>query len=205
MPLIYLCLISFVFVSFQNPKKEEPIAPLLIERHSGKDFDTERSVTKDQITSLIQAARWTPSAYNAQPWNFIICDRTTDPEAYKNALESIDEENRAWAKNAPLLILAVASTKFVHFHNLDDRWGIYDTGAAALSLSLEAVHQGLMAHQIGGFAFDEKKLHAVFGIPNAYISMCLIAVGYESKDSQYIEPSRFPVENNFFFGKWKSS
>ncbi|MFT4571296.1 MAG: hypothetical protein ACI8TX_002055 [Hyphomicrobiaceae bacterium] len=49
-----------------NP--DHPIHNLLANRHSPYAFDPDRVVTDEDFNSLFEAARWTMSSYNAQPW-----------------------------------------------------------------------------------------------------------------------------------------
>ena len=84
------------------------------------------------------------SCYGAQPWNFIICDRSRDEAAWNKALECLAEGNITWAQNAPVLILAVAVEHFKH-NGEPNRWAQYDTGSAGISLCLQATDLGLMA------------------------------------------------------------
>lgn len=175
---------------------------LIKERHSGRTYDGSKEVSSDQINKIIEAARFTPSCYNDQPWNFIIGNRATHPETYQKIFDTMVEFNQGWAKNAPVLVLAVASTTFSK-NDKPNRWGPYDTGAAAISMVYQATALGLMAHEMGGF--DEKKAMAAFEIPGGYLPMAVIAIGYEAENAPDKDPKkdRKPVAENFFFNSWK--
>ena len=75
--------------------------------------------------------------------------------------------------NAPVLILALANTIFGQNDN-ENRWAQYDTGAASMSLCIQASSLGLMVHQMGGF--NAEKAAEVFSIPEQYTSMAMMAV-----------------------------
>ena len=175
------------------------IAPLMESRHSGREYDNTKLVTADQIKALSEAARLAPSCYNDQPWFFILCDRTTQPEAYKKVMNCLVEFNQGWAKNAPLLVVVLADSKFEKSQKLN-RWGSYDTGAAAFSMALQAAHMGLMAHQMGGF--DEDKIRKEFSIPSSVTPMAIMAIGYEQAGAQVPLKDRRPLTDNFFLGAW---
>lgn len=180
-------------------QSKDPISKILKQRHSGYDFDENRHLSEKQIKYLIKAAQSTPSAFNDQPWHFIICDKKTNPDAYNKALNGLVEFNQNWAKKAPLLIVIVSSTKFKN--NKQNQWAQYDTGAAAYGLDIQATSLGLMTHQIGGF--DSPKIMEAFSIPNDFLPMSIIAVGYESLDQkQRNEKKRKPIAENFFMGTW---
>lgn len=57
--------------SFRNPT--HPIDPQFLERWSPRAF-ADTLVTEDQVLSILEAARWSPSASNLQPWR---CKRTS--------------------------------------------------------------------------------------------------------------------------------
>ncbi|WP_231383676.1 nitroreductase family protein [Methylobacter luteus] len=65
-------------------------------------------------------------------------------------MATLSERNRQWAKNAPVLILSIAMDNFNH-NGQPNRSAMYDTGAASLSLSLQATALGLSVHQMAGF------------------------------------------------------
>jgi hypothetical protein len=97
------------------------------------------------------------------------------PPAGNDAFACLAEGNQVWVKNAPVLLLAVATPNFGH-NNQPNRWAQYDTGAASENLCLQATALGLVAHQMGGFNSDQAK--ATFNIPADHTCMAMIAVGY---------------------------
>lgn len=197
-----------IFLTFQPLSSDEPpydnapyLSEIFIKRHSGDNYDPIPGLDEDQMRSLIQAARLTPSSYNDQPWNFIFCDREKSPEAYSKALSSL--QGNDWAGNAPLLVIVVIRTKFLK-NGKNNIWAEYDTGAAALSMSLQAADMGLMAHQIGGF--DKDAIREQFQLPENCKPLAIIAIGYEDANQSETKPrSRRPVEDNFFQGQWGTS
>ncbi len=177
-------------------------------RWSPRSYDANRPVSRQQILSLCEAARWAPSCYNDQPWKFIICDKFTNKDAYDKLFSCLVELNQGWAVNAPVLIAVVATNNF-SFNGKENRWAQYDCGAAAVTLAYEAVNQGLVIHQMGGF--DAEKLMKEFSIPDDHTPMAVIAVGYQSEieklSEQYqktekAERSRRPLNENFYLSDW---
>ncbi len=185
-----------------------PIDSLIAERWSPRALDANKPVSHEQIISLLEAARWAPSCFGDQPWRFIVWDRHNDIDAWNDALNCLAPSNEAWAKNAPVLILVCSDTLFNHNQQLN-RWGHYDTGAAAENLCLQATSLGLFAHQMGGF--DATKARAEFEIPEQYDLMSMIAVGYlgdaeqlseELKKRELSPRQRRPLGELFFNGLW---
>lgn len=152
-----------------------PINELLAARWSGRAYDASKKVSAEQTLALLEAARWAPSCYGDQPWRFIVWDKNTDAAAWQKAFDCLVPGNQAWVKDAPLLFLIAADSLFNH-NGTDNRWGQYDSGAAAENLCLQASSMGLMAHQMGGF--DSNKAREAFAVPAQYALMAMLSVGY---------------------------
>lgn len=168
-------------MSAKHASTAVPIHELIASRWSGRAFDGKRLLSGEQVTALLEAARWSPSCYGDQPWRFVVCDKASDPAAWQRALDCLVPFNAGWACNAPLLVVVCADPKFGH-NASDNRWAGYDTGAAALALCLQANAMGMSTHQMGGF--DEAKARAAFGIPAASPIFAVIAVGFLGSDEQ---------------------
>ncbi len=184
------------------------IHELIASRWSGRAYDSSKAVEREQLISLLEAARWAPSCYGDQPWRFIVFDRMVNIAAWEKAQLCLAEGNRAWAKHAPILLLACADSLMSKNGN-PNRWGQYDTGAASENLCLQASALGLMTHQMGGFDVD--KTRDTFNVPNQYELMAMITAGYQlpeneitgdMKDREYNERVRNPIGDNFFDGSW---
>lgn len=186
-----------------------PINELAARRWSPRAFDAQRGVTPAQTEALIEAARWAPSCFGAEPWRFLVWNRAVDAAGWQQAFDCLSDNNRKWCNKVPLLFLACAGANFEH-NGQTNRWAQYDTGMAALSLSLEAVAQGLVAHQMGGF--DIAKVRAAFAIPDDFMPMAMIAVGYqaapetiddeETRQKELKARARKPVAGRFYGGRW---
>ncbi len=187
---------------------QEKIDDLLTKRWSGRAYDVNRQVSQQDIISLLEAARWAPSCYGDEPWRYIVCDKSTNESAWDKAFSCLAEGNQSWAVNAPVLILALANTIFSH-NDSDNRWAQYDTGAASMSLCIQASSLGLMVHQMGGFSAE--KAAETFSIPEQYTSMAMMTVGYqqaedkisgEMMERESSARKRNPLAEQFFDGQW---
>jgi nitroreductase len=190
-------------------KTSVPISSIIAERWSVRAFDSSKMVARKDIISLCEAARWAPSCYGDEPWRFIVWDKFHKPEDWDRAFQTVGEWNKKWVNLAPVLIAAIADTNF-RIGNTN-RWAQFDTGAAAQNLYLQAVELGLAAHPLAGF--DSNALRREFGIPQSYIIMALIAVGYQTAaeilDEEYLrretsERYRRPIGVNFFDSSWEN-
>ena len=77
------------------------IDPIYLQRWSSRSF-SDRDVSDDDLFSLLEAARWAPSANNIQPWRFIVARKKEDREKF---YEFILPGNRLWCEKAPALVL----------------------------------------------------------------------------------------------------
>ncbi len=184
------------------------IHELIARRWSGRAYDPDRLLGREQIMSLIEAARWAPSCFGDQPWRFIVFDRSHDKVAWSKALDCVSEGNRGWAQNVPVLFLNCADSIMTETGKAN-RWGQYDSGAAAENLCLQATAMGLMAHQMGGF--DTDRARNFFHIPERFTPMAMISVGYQlpeeaisadMREREYQARLRDPVDQHFFSGDW---
>jgi len=151
-----------------------PIHNLIANRWSGRAYDPQKPVSREQVIALLEAARWAPSCYGDQPWRFVVWNRGEDAAGWQAAFATLSPGNQAWVQHAPLLLLVCADSLFTH-NDQPNRWAQYDTGAAAENLCLQAEAMGLMAHQMGGF--DAGAIRSVARVPEQYTPMAMICVG----------------------------
>jgi nitroreductase len=190
-------------------KTSRPIHELLARRWSTRAFDASKPVSRDQLTTVLEAGRWAPSCNGDEPWRYLIWDRKRDPEGFNKAFECLSENNRKWVKNVPVLMLSCAGSNF-EATGKPNRWTHHDVGAASVSMALQAEAMGLMVHQMGGF--DADKARAAFAIPADYTPMAMIAVGYqaatpdvlddETKAKELRPRGRKPLAERFYEGGW---
>lgn len=151
-----------------------PVHALIQQRWSPRAFD-DRPVPREILLSLFEAARWSASCFNEQPWNFIVATRD-QPEAFARLLSCLNESNQAWAKRAPVLALTVTHRYFEVNHSLN-RHAWHDIGLAVQNLTLQASASGLVVHQMAGIMPDHAR--EVYRIPDDYDVVTAIAIGYQ--------------------------
>jgi nitroreductase len=192
-----------------NEMKKAPevdgVLPIFHQRWSPRSF-ADREVGPDLLKKVFEAARWAASSFNEQPWRFLVGVRGTG--TYDKIFQSLVEFNKKWAGTAPVLILNLAKTKFEQSgkHN---RVALYDLGAAASYLTLQAAALGLATHQMEGF--DTEAARRAFGIPEEYTIGAVIALGYQGepgaltdekmRDMETRPRTRKPL-SEFVFSDW---
>lgn len=147
------------------------IHPLLAGRWSAKRFDPSRSIPVEQLTRLLEAARWAPSSGNSQPWRFLVA-RRHEP-AYARLLATLSPSNRAWAQHAAALVLVAAET--VDPQGGRRRFAAYDVGGAVANLTVQAQAEGLAVCQMGGF--DATAAAGEFSLDPQLEPLVVLAVG----------------------------
>src|SRR5581483_8951117 len=88
---------------------EHEIDPLFLRRWSPRAF-SEETIPEAELLRFFEAARWAPSAYNAQPWHFIYARRGTG--RWPVFLDILNEWNRGWAQHAAALVIVASKTRF---------------------------------------------------------------------------------------------
>jgi nitroreductase len=162
-----------------------PIHDLLRKRWSARAFSAKK-VEKIKLFSVLEAARWTPSSRNEQPWRYIVF--TNDNPSRLSEAQSVLLESNSFAKQAPILICAI--TKKTYTGSQDpNRLCFHDLGAANENMFLESFNQGLIMHEMGGFNVALAK--EVFNIPDDYEMGIMIAIGYQGTNDSLPEKYKF--------------
>lgn len=150
-----------------------PLSPGVAGRWSPRSFLPD-AVPEADLRRVLEAARWASSAYNEQPWIFLVTRKDVEPEAHAKLLGCLVPFNQGWANAAPVLMLACARTHFAGNGN-PNRWAEYDTGQAASALAIEAATLGLQLHQMAGF--DAAAARTAFEIPEGVTPMAAMVLG----------------------------
>ena len=165
-----------------------PIHELLVKRWSPRAFENQ-FIEPNLVRSLFEAARWSPSASNIQPWYFML--GLKGDETYASIAKTLGEFNLLWATRAPLLFITVYSEN--NAMGVPNGSALYDLGQSVAHLSLQATSQGLYVHQMAGF--DPDKAKELFNIPDGYKAATVVAVGYMG-DYNDLHPNLIPGETS---------
>jgi len=155
---------------------------LFLDRWSPRAFDGSPLSTEER-DALFDAAHWAPSAFNAQPWRLLYAER--GDANWDRFLALLVPANQAWATNSALLVFFVSDTMLngspSHSHS-------FDTGAAWMSLALQAEKLGLRAHGMVGIDMDATRTE--LGIPDNFRIEAAVAVGRQGDPSVLPEKYR---------------
>lgn len=156
--------------------------PLLAERWSPRGFDPTHQLDDETLTTLLEAARWAPSANNSQPWRFLVGRRGDD--TFATVVDLLAPFNQTWARSASALVVAVAQT--TDETGRPQPWALYDTGQAVAAMTTQAQVEGLSMHQMGGF--DADGVRHRFGLTDDLTAVVVVAVGRHDPDADLPEP-----------------
>lgn len=155
------------------PVQDKKLHPLILKRRSLRAYDPTKEVSAEDLNSLFEAARWSPSAFNEQPWRFIYARKGTD--AYQKLFDCILPANQVWAINAPVLIMTIVKLNSSH-NDQHNRHAMHDLGLAMGMLSMQATHVGLNLHQMGGFM--QRQAEDIFQIPQGFEAVTITSAGF---------------------------
>lgn len=130
-------------------------------------------LTREEVLALLEAARWAPSCFNAQPWRFAYALR--DSGHFRLLFGCLVEANQVWAGRAGALIAVVTRREYEH-NGKPAPTHSFDGGAAWMSLALQARELGLVTHAMQGF--DGAAARQVLAVPQVYDLPAIIAVGH---------------------------
>jgi len=159
-----------------------PVHEIIATRRSPRSFNETATISNDDLTAILEAARWAPSAFNGQPWRFFVGKR--GDEVFGQIMTSLGDFNKSWAKNSSALILVAGKT-------VKDDGAIYadhqfDCGLAVAQLVIETHHRGLIAHQMTGF--DKTVAQSELSIAPELIPVVVIAVGTQDVPEKLAGP-----------------
>lgn len=151
------------------------IDPMFLERWSPRAF-TGEPIDTATLMRLFEAARWSPSASNAQPWRFAYGVAGT--AGFARIFDTLVPFNQDWARRASALVVVLSATETISPGKdsaQPNRWHSFDTGAAWASLAFQAHLLGWQTHGMGGF--DGERLRTALGVAPALSIEAVVAIG----------------------------
>lgn len=145
--------------------------PLIADRWSPRAYDEDATISSEDLTAIFEAARWAPSAFNAQPWKFVVGLR--GDENFTSITSFLSAFNQEWASRSSALILTNAIT--LREDGKVNPTALYDIGLAVSLLTVEANHRGYDVHQMSGF--DNAAAKTKFALGGGIEPVTCIAIG----------------------------
>lgn len=139
-------------------------------------------ISYHELMTLLEAARWAPSAYNEQEWRFLFALR--DTEHWDTFFNLLVEANQSWCKQAAALIV-VCSNTLLSKDGSPNPVHEFDAGAAFQNLALQGTVSGLVVHGMSGF--DTRAAVRQLQIPPDHEVHAMVAVGRPGDPSELPE------------------
>ena len=160
---------------------EYPVDTQFIGRWSPRAY-TGRPIPVAELMSLFEAARWAPSSSNTQPWRFVY--GLAGSAGFEAMFGTLAASNQAWARRASALIAVLSATESTPAGASQPKPSpqhAFDTGAAWMSLALQAEKLGWRTHAMGGI--DREALRQALAVPANFAVHCVVAVGEQGEAS----------------------
>ena len=149
------------------------VGEVLLARWSPTSWDTNHELAAGAVDHLLEAARWSPSAGNSQPWSFVTAHRGDATHA--RLVPLLAAGTRRWALDASLLVVNLCH-RFVEGTDWDySEFAEYDLGQSVAHLTIQAQAMGLHTRQFRGF--DRDAVEAELDVPKHWVAMTMTAVG----------------------------
>ena len=193
-----------------TPPPRQPdydIDPDILARWSPRAFDGS-AIDAETLHTVLEAARWAPSAYNYQPWRFVY--ELRDGPLWEEFLSILLPFNSAWAKDASALLF-VLSDRLVtppgSTESAPSKTATFDAGAAWSLLALQAAKLGLHTHAMAGF--DPESADEKLGTAGRFKVEAAVAIGRlgdpeslpDALRAREFPSPRLPVEEIAFRGR----
>jgi coenzyme F420-0:L-glutamate ligase/coenzyme F420-1:gamma-L-glutamate ligase len=183
-----------------------------------------RRVSTGVLSEILEAARWAPSAHNAQPWRFIVLiDESLKrdlAEAMANAWmadmirdgtptevrEKLRETSVERFARAPVLVVACLTMKDMIQYKDESRLecehdlAVQSLGAAVQNMLLAAHSKNLGACWFCAPLFCKETVRKVLKIPEDVEPQALITVGYAAEKPS--APPRKLLQSYFYVDCW---
>lgn len=145
-------------------------------RRSIRAFKSDE-VSPEIVDKLLDAATWTPSAGNIQPWEFIVVRK---PKIKRKLVEAALDQ--MFIEEAPVVIVVCADeNRSSQGYGVRGKtlYCIQDTAAAIQNIHLAAYSLGLGTCWIG--AFSEEEARRILRVPNEVRPVAIIPIGYPAE------------------------
>ena len=161
---------------------KQPILELFKERWSAGSF-SDKSISKDSIHTILEAATWAASASNEQPWLYRFALKGS--AGFDAIFDCLLPGNQPWNKKAAAFLVAIARTT-LSASGKPNPYAEHDLGMANAHILLQASAMDIITHPMAGF--DKTKITEVLKLSDTENVLCVIALGYLDEAEKLEEP-----------------
>lgn len=159
-----------------------PVLDIIKKRWSPRSF-ADKTISEEDMNTIIEAATWSFSALNEQPWRYIVAYKHSGLS--KEFLALLNPGNRGWSSNAAALVMSIQKTTYSSNGNNNIN-SLHDTGAANILLTLQANSMGIYTHLMEGFSKEQAKKSLPSNTDLEPVVM--ISMGYPDTAEKLAEP-----------------
>lgn len=185
-------------IEIKAAKTKYAVSEIVKKRFSPHAF-ANTPISEAETLAILEAASWAASAMNEQPWEYQFAHKGT--AGFEKIWSGLLPGNQPWAKDAAVLVVAIAKTHFEANQN-PNHWAMHDLGMANATLLLQAATMDIYGHCMAGF--DKEKITSALYLNEQQMPVCIIALGHLGDVAHLEEPfkgreltprSRKPIEN----------
>jgi nitroreductase len=168
----------------------------------------DRPLEDELLAAIVEAASWTPSAADVQPWEIVaVRDAERKVALVRTLLDSHlrpshgGDERRSWvAQSAAILVVCLDHTRAkARYGEIGETlFGIQDTGAAIQNLRLVALEHGVKSCLVR--EFDHQQLAELLQLPRHVQPLILIVLGYSQVQAR--RRPGLPLQDYFHREAW---
>ncbi len=163
----------------------------ILKRRSVRKF-TDYQVSNEEVSELLEAARWAPSWANTQVWEFVV---VRDRQIIENIAATLVQNNPAvkCTQSASVVIVGCAKRGVSGAHDgknltIFSEWFMFDLALAVQNLCLCAHDMGLGTVIVS--LLDHEALKRVLSVPEGYEAITVIPVGKPAVSDKQGPPRR---------------
>jgi nitroreductase len=143
----------------------------ILSRRSIRKY-TQEKISREEISTILNAGRWAPSGLNNQPWKFVVIQEKETVEKLAGCTHYGNI-----VSNAPLLI-AVYLDQAAMYNRTKDLQAI---GAAIQNMLLACCELGLGAVWLGEILNQKDKVNLILSCPDSMELMAVLAIGHPAE------------------------
>jgi nitroreductase len=156
---------------------------------------TEDEVTTDQLNTILEAARWTPSWANTQCWEIVTITRQDLKESLQETLYKGNPASKSMTQ-APVVLAICGRKQTAGYYKGEvttkfGDWLLFDLGLVSQNISLAAHSLGLGSVIVG--LFDQDKAAQVLQVPEGYELVTMMPLGHPAQEPK--TPERRSIED----------
>ena len=141
----------------------------------------DKKIEKEKIEKLLKAAMQAPSAWNQQPWEFLVIE---DEETLKKLAGA-----SPYAKMVPQAAAAIILLCNLEYTKTSPDYWAQGMSAATENLLLEAVELGLGAVWLGVYPNEDRMeyITELFQLPEDILPFTVIPLGYPEEENMFVD------------------